>query len=355
MGERTPLALLDAPASARMAVGEAITNLAGAEVGAAHRGEALRELDGRRRPPGRGRRALRHREGRRPRALPRARHRHPGRQGLDVDAHRRGRGGRAEAGRRAALADRLVVRAGEGRAPDAHPAAPHRPGRDGAALDRPRRGEEPPRRLVLRAGAEPRRRARARPRRPAAARGVLPRGAAPAHRREAARVPRPLRRRPVRRAPRDGVRRPHRPRDRPAARATRRRRSSPRSSARWSRCARARRPRSRPRSRRDGLAGMVHRIGAPASDLRVSFRQGGREVLGADLFEYLRRLVRDHVPDAAAPRQPRVRARGARREARSRGAGDLSQALVRSGRGRRGARSSRRACGRRSRSSASRA
>ena len=33
MGERTPLALLDAAASGRMAVGEAITNLAAADVG----------------------------------------------------------------------------------------------------------------------------------------------------------------------------------------------------------------------------------------------------------------------------------------------------------------------------------
>jgi phosphoribosylformylglycinamidine synthase len=33
MGERTPLALLDAPASGRMAVGEALTNLAAADVG----------------------------------------------------------------------------------------------------------------------------------------------------------------------------------------------------------------------------------------------------------------------------------------------------------------------------------
>src|SRR5207253_4836225 len=34
MGERTPLALLDGPASGRMAVGEAITNLAAANLGA---------------------------------------------------------------------------------------------------------------------------------------------------------------------------------------------------------------------------------------------------------------------------------------------------------------------------------
>ncbi len=33
MGERTPLALIDAPASGRMAVGEAITNLAAAAIG----------------------------------------------------------------------------------------------------------------------------------------------------------------------------------------------------------------------------------------------------------------------------------------------------------------------------------
>ncbi|HEX8964715.1 MAG TPA: phosphoribosylformylglycinamidine synthase, partial [Rhodocyclaceae bacterium] len=37
MGERTPVALLDAPASGRMAVGEAITNLAAASVGALNR------------------------------------------------------------------------------------------------------------------------------------------------------------------------------------------------------------------------------------------------------------------------------------------------------------------------------
>ena len=37
MGERTPLAMLDAPASGRMAVGEAITNLAAADIGAIER------------------------------------------------------------------------------------------------------------------------------------------------------------------------------------------------------------------------------------------------------------------------------------------------------------------------------
>ena len=32
MGERTPVALIDAPASGRMAVGEAITNIAAARI-----------------------------------------------------------------------------------------------------------------------------------------------------------------------------------------------------------------------------------------------------------------------------------------------------------------------------------
>jgi phosphoribosylformylglycinamidine synthase len=32
MGERTPLAVIDAPASGRMAIGEALTNLAAAPV-----------------------------------------------------------------------------------------------------------------------------------------------------------------------------------------------------------------------------------------------------------------------------------------------------------------------------------
>ena len=33
MGERTPLACVDAPASGRMAVGEALTNIAAADIG----------------------------------------------------------------------------------------------------------------------------------------------------------------------------------------------------------------------------------------------------------------------------------------------------------------------------------
>ena len=60
MGERTPLAALDAPASGRMAVGEAITNLLAAPIELS-RVKLVGQLDGRLRRAGRGRRAVRHR------------------------------------------------------------------------------------------------------------------------------------------------------------------------------------------------------------------------------------------------------------------------------------------------------
>ena len=50
MGERTPLALVDAPASGRMAVGEAITNIASARIDALARHQAVGQLDGGGRP-----------------------------------------------------------------------------------------------------------------------------------------------------------------------------------------------------------------------------------------------------------------------------------------------------------------
>jgi phosphoribosylformylglycinamidine synthase len=49
MGERTPLALIDAPASGRMAVGEAITNIAARTHRQARRHQTLGQLDGGRR------------------------------------------------------------------------------------------------------------------------------------------------------------------------------------------------------------------------------------------------------------------------------------------------------------------
>ena len=86
IGERTPLALLDAAAAARMAVGEAITNLCAAPVesldriklsanwmaAAGHAGEDARLFD-----------AV---QGGRHGTVPGARPQHSGRQGLAVDA-----------------------------------------------------------------------------------------------------------------------------------------------------------------------------------------------------------------------------------------------------------------------------
>ena len=117
MGERTPLALIDAPASGRMAVGEAITNIAAASIARHRRRQAVGELDGGSRAPGRGRGALRHGARGRHGAVSRARHQHPGRQGFDVDEDRVARRGEAARSDGAAVADRLGVRAGDRRAP----------------------------------------------------------------------------------------------------------------------------------------------------------------------------------------------------------------------------------------------
>ena len=86
MGERTPLATLNAPASGRMAVAEAITNIAAARDRGSRQGPAVRQLDGGGRSPRRGRAAVRHGQGGRRRVLPRARRGDPGRQGLAVAA-----------------------------------------------------------------------------------------------------------------------------------------------------------------------------------------------------------------------------------------------------------------------------
>ena len=59
MGERTPLALLDAPASGRMAVAEAITNIAAADIRRIERRAPVGELDGGVRRAGRGRGSVR--------------------------------------------------------------------------------------------------------------------------------------------------------------------------------------------------------------------------------------------------------------------------------------------------------
>ncbi len=115
MGERTPLALIDAPASGRIAVAEAITNLAAAPVATIDANQAVCELDGARGTRGRGRRALRHRA-RGERVLHRARRLDSGRQGLDVDAHDVARCRRRPRRDRARIARRVGVRADRRRA-----------------------------------------------------------------------------------------------------------------------------------------------------------------------------------------------------------------------------------------------
>ncbi len=113
MGERTPLALIDAAASARMAVGEAITNLAAAPVGLLVRGQVVRQLDGRRLAPRRRRLAVRRGQGDRAGALPGPGYQHSRRQGLAVHA------GAVGAQRRAAEIDLAGV-------PDRHRLRPRR-------------------------------------------------------------------------------------------------------------------------------------------------------------------------------------------------------------------------------------
>jgi phosphoribosylformylglycinamidine synthase len=156
MGERTPLALLDAAASARMAVGEALTNLCAAPVDAGYVKLSANWMAA----AGHGRgRAVRRGEGGRHGTVPAAGHQHPGRQGLAVDAGAVARRGRSAQERVAGVAGDLGVRAGRRRAPAADPAARPRRGQR-AVADRPRRRQAAPGRFDPGPGA-------CRPRRPA--------------------------------------------------------------------------------------------------------------------------------------------------------------------------------------------
>ena len=126
MGERTPLAVLSAPASARMAVGEAITNLASAAIDDHRRNQTFRELDGRGQRAGRRRETVRCRASRRHGTLSTIKHFHSGRQGFAVDADRLAAGRPPAQDGGAGVADRDRVRAHERRAQGAHAAAAHR-------------------------------------------------------------------------------------------------------------------------------------------------------------------------------------------------------------------------------------
>ena len=85
MGERTPLALIDSPAAARMAVGEALTNILGGHPLAGRR-ETVRQLDGSRRPSGEDAALYDTVEAVSLMCI-RVGHQHTGGQGFHVDAH----------------------------------------------------------------------------------------------------------------------------------------------------------------------------------------------------------------------------------------------------------------------------
>ena len=90
LGERPAIALLDAPASGRIAVGRGDHEHRGGRRARARRRQAFGELDGRLRRSRGGRRPVRHRARARRGAVPGARHRDPGRQGFALHAHRAG-------------------------------------------------------------------------------------------------------------------------------------------------------------------------------------------------------------------------------------------------------------------------
>ena len=155
LGERPAIALLDAPASGRIAVGEAITNIAAADVRAlgdvklsanwmAACGDPGEDADlydtvqaiGERLCPALGI------------AIP------VGKDSLSMRTALARRGGRAR-GRRAALARGHGLRAGRRRAANAHARARRRRGSDGARPRRPRRRARPHRRFLPRAGLRP--------------------------------------------------------------------------------------------------------------------------------------------------------------------------------------------------------
>ena len=152
MGERTPLALLDAPASGRMAVAEAITNIAAADIAALSDVRLSANWMAACGEPGEDADLYATVQGGRRRVLSGARHHDSGRQGFAVDEDELERGWRRAQDGRAAVADRLGVRAGARRAAHADAAAAHRSRRDVAAADRSRRRSRSPRRLVSRAG-----------------------------------------------------------------------------------------------------------------------------------------------------------------------------------------------------------
>ena len=153
MGERTPVAVLDAPASGRLAVGEALTNILAADIGELRHVHAVGELDGGLRRAWRRRGAVRHgsRCGRG--TVSRTEHRHPGGQGLVVHENRMGRRRGAQIRGGAGVVDSFRIRASRRCASHLDAAAAHRSRGDDPGAHRPGRGRESPRRIVAGAGA----------------------------------------------------------------------------------------------------------------------------------------------------------------------------------------------------------
>ncbi len=149
IGERTPVALIDAAASGRMAVGEAITNIAAAAIGDLGEVRLSANWMAAAGHPGEDARLYETVRGRRHGAVPGPGDRHPRGQGLHEHEDGLDRAGRwTPRDDRALVADRLGLRPGGGRAPDPDPPVAHRPGRDGPDPDRPRGRAEPPRRVL---------------------------------------------------------------------------------------------------------------------------------------------------------------------------------------------------------------
>ncbi len=354
IGERTPLALIDAPASGRMAVAEAITNIAAAGIAqlsdvklsanwmapAGHPGEDAALYDTVRAVamelcPALGI------------GIP------VGKDSMSMRTTWRDDGD--ETGRhRAAVADRHGLRAGARCAARADAAAVARRRAHRVAVDRSRRGQAAPRRLGAGAGLWSARRRRAGPRRPGAPVRVL-RGDPGARRREPpAGVPRHRRRRPVRHAVRNGLRFPLRPRRRARRRGWR---SALGAVCRRARC-RDRGARGRARGRRGAARGRgarhPHRRRAgPGRSHHHHHRR--RDAAGRSPRRSAPRLVGDHARAAAPARQPRRRRPGIREDRRYRRPGSLAAAHLRSGAGRRRPVHRDIARARRSRSCASRA
>ena len=175
MGERAPVALLDAAASARLAIAEAITNIACAPI--AKLGDVKLSANwmaaaGR---PGEDARLYDAVRAAGVELCPALGIAIPGRQGLDVDAHDLDRARRDPQRHRAAVAGGDRGGAGQRRAPraDARAVGRRRRRRRRAAARRSRARQEPAGRVGAGAGLRPARRGAARSRRSRAAQGLL--------------------------------------------------------------------------------------------------------------------------------------------------------------------------------------